>query len=106
MPSTFTVSAPIRSATVQIRLGRSALRAVARGGGVVFVCPEPPEPAPGKMVRAVEDKLVKRIPAHYMRDAHHWLILHGRYVCKARKPDCPSCIVSDLCAYKSKTTKE
>jgi len=62
--------------------------------------------APGKMVRAVEDKLVKRIPAHYMRDAHHWLILHGRYVCKARKPECPSCIVSDLCTYKAKTTAE
>ncbi len=62
--------------------------------------------APGNTVRAVEDKLVKRIPAHYMSDAHHWLILHGRYVCKARKPDCPSCIVSDLCAYKSKTTTE
>jgi endonuclease-3 len=60
----------------------------------------------GNTVRVVEDKLVKRIPAHYMSDAHHWLILHGRYVCKARKPDCPSCIVSDLCAYKSKTTKE
>ena len=62
--------------------------------------------APGKTVRAVEDKLVKRIPAHYMSDAHHWLILHGRYVCKARKPNCPSCIVSDLCVYKSKTTTE
>ena len=62
--------------------------------------------APGNTVRAVEDKLVKRIPAHYMSDAHHWLILHGRYVCKARKPNCPSCIVSDLCVYKSKTTTE
>jgi len=62
--------------------------------------------APGKTVRAVEDKLVKRTPAHYMHYAHHWLILHGRYVCKARKPDCSSCIVSDLCTYKAKTTVE
>lgn len=59
--------------------------------------------APAKTVRAVEDKLLKRVPAHYMQHAHHWLILHGRYVCKARKPDCGACIVSDLCTYKAKT---
>ena len=60
--------------------------------------------APGKDVRAVEDKLVKVIPDEFKMDAHHWLILHGRYVCKARKPDCPHCAIRDLCRYKEKTT--
>lgn len=60
--------------------------------------------APGKTPREVEDKLVKAVPTKYMLHAHHWLILHGRYVCKARKPDCPNCIVADLCAFKGKTT--
>jgi len=60
--------------------------------------------APAKTVRAVEDKLLKRVPAHYMQHAHHWLILHGRYVCKARKPDCGACLVSHLCTYQAKTT--
>ncbi|WP_266181511.1 endonuclease III [Dyella humicola] len=60
--------------------------------------------APGKDVRAVEDKLEKVIPAQFKQDAHHWLILHGRYVCKARKPDCPQCVIRDLCRYKDKTT--
>jgi len=59
--------------------------------------------APGKTVRAVEDKLEKVVPAEFKLDAHHWLILHGRYVCKARKPDCPDCVIRDLCAYKHKT---
>ncbi len=59
--------------------------------------------APGKDVRTVEDKLVKVIPAEFRHDAHHWLILHGRYVCKARKPDCPHCVIRDLCRYKHKT---
>ncbi len=59
--------------------------------------------APGKTVRTVEDKLMKAVPAEYRSDAHHWLILHGRYVCKARKPDCPNCVIRDLCAYKKKT---
>ena len=59
--------------------------------------------APGKDVRAVEDKLVKVVPAQYRQHAHHWLILHGRYTCKARKPDCPGCIVRDLCAFRTKT---
>ncbi|WP_349793711.1 endonuclease III [Xanthomonas sp. WHRI 7064] len=59
--------------------------------------------APGKDVRAVEDKLVKIIPAEFLHDAHHWLILHGRYVCKARKPDCPGCVIHDLCRYRDKT---
>ncbi|AOD14736.1 endonuclease III [Xanthomonas fragariae] len=59
--------------------------------------------APGKDVRAVEDKLVKVIPAEFLHDAHHWLILHGRYVCKARKPDCPGCVIHDLCRYRDKT---
>jgi endonuclease-3 len=59
--------------------------------------------APGKTVRAVEDKLVKVVPPEYRLDAHHWLILHGRYVCKARRPDCPICPVADLCEYRHKT---
>ncbi|WP_242112131.1 endonuclease III [Luteimonas aquatica] len=59
--------------------------------------------APGKDVRAVEEKLLKVVPAEYRQDAHHWLILHGRYVCKARKPDCPRCILRDLCRYPDKT---
>ncbi|MFV1844708.1 endonuclease III [Stenotrophomonas maltophilia] len=62
--------------------------------------------APGKNVREVEDKLVKAIPAEFLLDAHHWLILHGRYVCKARKPDCPGCVIADLCRFKDKTTAE
>jgi len=53
--------------------------------------------AKGKTVRAVEDRLEKVVPTEFKRDAHHWLILHGRYVCKARKPDCPQCIIRDLC---------
>ncbi|NIK41116.1 endonuclease-3 [Xanthomonas arboricola] len=59
--------------------------------------------APGKDVRAVEDTLVNVIPAEFLHDAHHWLILHGRYVCKARKPDCPGCVIHDLCRYRDKT---
>ncbi len=59
--------------------------------------------APGKDVRAVENKLEKAVPPEFRRDAHHWLILHGRYVCKARKPDCPRCIIRDLCEYRQKT---
>lgn len=62
--------------------------------------------APGKDVRAVEDKLMKVVPKDYLRDAHHWLILLGRYICKARKPDCIHCPVSDLCRFKDKTFKE
>ena len=53
--------------------------------------------APGKNVRAVEDGLMARVPPEYLLDAHHWLILHGRYVCIARKPRCGSCLISDLC---------
>jgi endonuclease-3 len=59
--------------------------------------------ARGKDVRAVEDRLLKVVPKPYLKDAHHWLILHGRYVCTARKPKCPSCGVADLCDYKNKT---
>ena len=59
--------------------------------------------APGKTVLEVEKKLEKRVPKPYLQHAHHWLILHGRYVCKARKPDCPTCIVNDLCDFKGKT---
>ena len=59
--------------------------------------------APGKDVRSVEDTLEKVVPAEFKQDAHHWLILHGRYVCKARKPDCPQCVIRDLCRYKDKT---
>ena len=56
--------------------------------------------APGKTVRAVEDALLKRVPPEFMQDAHHWLILHGRYVCKARAPACPSCPIADLCDHR------
>ena len=59
--------------------------------------------APGKNVDLVEKRLEKVVPDAYKQHAHHWLILHGRYVCKARKPDCPACLVSDLCRFKGKT---
>lgn len=59
--------------------------------------------ARGKTPLAVEKGLMKAVPDEFLRDAHHWLILHGRYTCKARKPNCPECIVRDLCVYKSKT---
>lgn len=59
--------------------------------------------APGRDVLAVERGLEDRIPAPYQIDAHHWLILHGRYVCKSRRPDCPACPIRDLCAYEDKT---
>jgi len=59
--------------------------------------------APGKTVREVEEKLMKFVPPEFMRDAHHWLILHGRYTCKARRPACPVCIIADLCEYAHKT---
>jgi endonuclease-3 len=54
-------------------------------------------------VRAVEEKLLKVVPPEYLQDAHHWLILHGRYVCKARNPACPSCHIEDLCEYRHKS---
>lgn len=59
--------------------------------------------APGKNVVEVEQKLLRVTPKHFLRDAHHWLILHGRYICKARKPDCQRCCVIDLCEFKGKT---
>jgi endonuclease-3 len=59
--------------------------------------------APGRDPREVEDKLLKVVPEAYRRHAHHWLILHGRYVCLARKPRCPECVLRDLCAFKPKT---
>ena len=59
--------------------------------------------APGKTVEEVEKKLLKAVPAEYRLHAHHWLILHGRYVCKARTPGCPRCLVADLCGYREKT---
>ena len=59
--------------------------------------------APGKTPRAVEDGLLATTPARFRRDAHHWLILHGRYVCKARKPDCPHCPIAKQCDYPDKT---
>jgi endonuclease-3 len=59
--------------------------------------------APGKTVRAVEDKLMQVVPPEFHHDAHHWLILHGRYVCTARKPHCPDCIIADLCRWPHKT---
>lgn len=59
--------------------------------------------APGKNVDIVEKKLEKAVPDTFKLHAHHWLILHGRYICKARKPDCPACVVADLCRFKGKT---
>jgi endonuclease III len=59
--------------------------------------------ASGLNVRAVEDELVRVTPDEFKRHAHHWLILHGRYVCKARKPECPRCLILDLCEYPAKT---
>lgn len=59
--------------------------------------------APGKTVLEVEQKLLRHIPAEFRHDAHHWLILHGRYVCKARKPACGDCLIRDLCDFKEKT---
>jgi endonuclease-3 len=62
--------------------------------------------APGADVRAVEDHLLKVVPDEYLHDAHHWLILHGRYTCIARKPKCPTCLIRDLCEYTQKTPAE
>jgi endonuclease-3 len=59
--------------------------------------------AAGKSPREVETRLTRLTPEEFLKDAHHWLILHGRYVCKARRPDCPACIISDLCEYRYKT---
>jgi endonuclease-3 len=61
--------------------------------------------APGKDVIAVEEKLLKLTPPEYLQNAHHWLILHGRYVCLARKPGCPECLIRDLCEFRGKTRK-
>ena len=60
--------------------------------------------APGKTPRAVEDALLRRIPAELLRHAHHWLILHGRYVCKARRPECWRCVAAEWCRFPAKTT--
>jgi endonuclease-3 len=59
--------------------------------------------APGKTPLEVENRLLKFVPDPYRKNAHHWLILHGRYVCRARKPDCPECLIRDLCEYTKKT---
>lgn len=59
--------------------------------------------AKGKTPLEVEKKLLKRVPKPYLLHAHHWLILHGRYICKARKPDCPNCVVSEVCRFRGKT---
>jgi len=59
--------------------------------------------APGDNVRVVEERLLERVPAEFLHDAHHWLLLHGRYVCKARAPACASCAIADLCEYRDKT---
>ncbi|MEK9815713.1 MAG: endonuclease III, partial [Limnobacter sp.] len=60
--------------------------------------------APGKDVLEVEKRLLKLVPQEFILNAHHWLILHGRYVCKARKPECTRCSIVDLCEFKKKTT--
>ena len=62
--------------------------------------------APGKTPRAVEDGLLKRVPAEYLRDSHHWLILHGRYVCKARQPECWRCVARAPCGFPDKETQQ
>ncbi len=62
--------------------------------------------APGKSPLEVEQKLLKFVPEEFRLHAHHWLILHGRYVCKARKPECPQCLIADLCEYRAKTRAE
>jgi len=59
--------------------------------------------APGRNVREVEDGLLAVVPPKFLRDAHHWLILHGRYTCKARRPECPRCPIRDICRYRAKT---
>ena len=59
--------------------------------------------APGKNVTEVENRLLKFVPGDFLKNAHHWLILHGRYVCKAQRPDCPACLIRDLCEFKAKT---
>lgn len=59
--------------------------------------------APGKNVLSVEKRLLSRVPKEFLMNAHHWLILHGRYVCKARKPQCNACLIEDLCEYPNKT---
>jgi endonuclease-3 len=59
--------------------------------------------ARGKTVKTVEEKLLRFVPSEFLQDAHHWLILHGRYTCKARNPACPTCIIEDLCEYRHKT---
>jgi endonuclease-3 len=59
--------------------------------------------APGRNPLEVEQRLLKFVPERYCKDAHHWLILHGRYVCQARKPDCPGCLIRDLCEFRGKT---
>lgn len=61
--------------------------------------------AKGKTPLEVERRLIRLTPEAFRKDAHHWLILHGRYVCKARKPDCPSCVIADLCEYRAKTSE-
>lgn len=61
--------------------------------------------APGKTVLEVEKKLLRHVPKEFLKDAHHWLILHGRYTCIARKPRCGSCIIEDLCEYRDKTSE-
>ena len=62
--------------------------------------------APGDNVRQVEDRLLERVPAEFRADAHHWLILHGRHVCKARRPACAGCLIADLCRYPDKTAAD
>ncbi len=69
----------------------------------IFRVANRPGLAPGKNVLEVEKRLLKFTPEEYKRDAHHWLILHGRYVCKARKPLCGDCVIADLCEYRKKT---
>jgi len=80
------------------------LRASDHRGGYAHLSPrQPHRPRCGQGRSQVEDRLLKFVPEEFRKDAHHWLILHGRYVCKARKPECPACIIRDLCEFKQKT---
>ena len=69
----------------------------------IFRCGNRTGMAPGKTPDAVEKELLRRVPDRWKKGAHHWMILHGRYVCKARKPDCADCVIADLCLFKAKT---
>ena len=85
----------------EVPADREALESLP-GVGHIFRVANRTKIAPGKDVREVEDKLMRFIPKEFLMDAHHWLILHGRYTCKALKPQCSKCLINDLCEYPAK----